>query len=86
MSVILDLAPDIEQKLRIKAAEKGQTLEQYLQWLAADAAATATPSPDPNDLPYEEWLVHWRAWLEGHPRRDTVADDSRESIYEGCGE
>lgn len=34
----------------------------------------------------EEWSRRFRAWVESHPKRDIEFDDSRESIYEGCGE
>jgi hypothetical protein len=30
---------------------------------------------------YEEWSKALREWAESHPRRDTLADDSRETIY-----
>jgi hypothetical protein len=36
--------------------------------------------------PYEEWAQAFRTWLDSHPRRQTLADDSRESIYAGRGE
>jgi len=29
----------------------------------------------------EEWAKAVREWAESHPKRDTIADDSRESIY-----
>jgi hypothetical protein len=30
---------------------------------------------------HEEFAKALREWVESHPRRDTLADDSRESIY-----
>jgi hypothetical protein len=30
---------------------------------------------------YEEWSKALREWAESHPRRETLADDSRETIY-----
>jgi hypothetical protein len=30
---------------------------------------------------YEAWSKALREWVDSHPRRDTLADDSRESIY-----
>jgi hypothetical protein len=29
----------------------------------------------------EEWARATEQWAEGHPKRDTLADDSREAIY-----
>jgi hypothetical protein len=34
----------------------------------------------------EEWSQNLRAWAASHPRLDRIADDSRDSIYEGRGE
>jgi hypothetical protein len=34
----------------------------------------------------EEWSQTLHAWAASHPRLDRVADDSRDSIYEGRGE
>jgi hypothetical protein len=34
----------------------------------------------------EEWIADFRQWAESHRRLEHPADDSRESIYEGCGE
>jgi hypothetical protein len=30
---------------------------------------------------YEEWSKALREWADSHPRRDTLADDSREAVY-----
>ena len=30
---------------------------------------------------FEEWSKALREWVESHPKRDTLVDDSRESIY-----
>jgi hypothetical protein len=35
---------------------------------------------------YEEWSKALREWVQSHPKRDALADDSRESIYAGRGE
>jgi hypothetical protein len=35
---------------------------------------------------YEEWSKALREWVQSHPKRDTLADDSRETIYAGRGE
>jgi len=52
--------------------------------------APGTSSPNgavlPRDLPYEEWVKWFRAWVDSHPKRDIEIDDSRETIYAGRGE
>src|SRR5947209_3340196 len=88
MSVILKLRPETEQLLTEKAARAGQTLEVYLEQLAerevhaANNARNAGPAP----VPADQWVAELRAWAAGHRRLDTLADDSREGIYEGRGE
>jgi hypothetical protein len=47
-------------------------------------SGTPPGSAQPNSA--EEWVDRWRAWVASHPRRELTMDDSRESIYEGCGE
>jgi plasmid stability protein len=79
MPVTLNLPPETERRLREKAARSGQTLEGYLEALAREAAAPAALSP-------EEWAAQFRAWVASHQRLPALADDSRESIYEGRGE
>jgi hypothetical protein len=81
MSVTLDLPPETERTLRAKAAQSGQTLEEYLEALASAAISTR-----PAALSADDWVVQFRAWVASHERLPVLADDSRESIYEGRGE
>jgi hypothetical protein len=52
-TVTVQLAPDIERKLRSQASQLGQTLEAYLVQLAERAVANATTSArgDPGQQP-----------------------------------
>jgi hypothetical protein len=61
--------------------EAVQALESLVSFLRTGPAAGLPSYPSP-----EEWHKALLEWAEGHPRRDTVADDSRESIYAGRGE
>ena len=81
MTVTIRLPPETEQKLREKAARAGQTLEAYLERLAAEVAAGSGAG-----LPPEEWVAQFRSWVASHKPLATPADDSRESIYQGRGE
>jgi hypothetical protein len=49
MSITLQLPPEIEARLRASAARRGQSVEEYLIWLAArdNPAASSSPPPDP---------------------------------------
>jgi prevent-host-death family protein len=31
----------------------------------------------------DKWLSRWYTWTDGHPKREIVIDDSRETIYGG---
>jgi hypothetical protein len=50
MTVTITLPPETEEKLRRRAAERGQTLEAYLQQLAERHACSGNDSPthEPN--------------------------------------
>jgi hypothetical protein len=89
MSVMLDLAPDTEQHLRSIARQRGQSLEEYLRELADNAARTCNGSgvmsPESAQSASERERA-WLAWVASHPKLPYIADDSRESIYEGRGE
>lgn len=47
-------------------------------------AGGGLPSPDPVEP--DEWVSRWRAWTAGRPTSELFVDDSRASIYDGCGE
>lgn len=83
MTVTLNLDPETVQRLSERAAARGQTLEGYLNQLAAEPSAgdliPAEQSP-------AQWIDAWRAWAASHSTLLTVADDSRESIYADRGE
>ncbi len=83
MSVTLPLTPDLERQLREKAAQQGQSVEEYLTRLAEAALLVEAP---PRQLSAEEWIAEWRAWAASHAHWPTNIDDSRESIYAGRGE
>ncbi len=54
---------------------------------AGDSSANGTPTDDPSKLSYEEWKKRFDAWINRpRPPGPAFVDDSRESIYEGCGE
>jgi hypothetical protein len=91
-TLTIQLPQETEQRLRQKASLSGKSLESYLQELAERAAqekaadGTGPTPPGPPELSAEQWIAEWRAWVESRPIRPVIADDSRESIYEGRGE
>lgn len=82
----IKLPAEIEARLRERAAAEGKDAEA----LAVEAVAARVGMPagrgDLRDRPYAEWAAAFWAWVASHPALPYVADDSRESIYEGCGE
>src|SRR5262249_30342899 len=91
-TVTIQLPTEIERQLRAAAARSGKSIEAYLQELAFQSAQDSTGSQAAREAisvpekSAEEWITEWRAWVESHPPRTVLADDSREYIYEGRGE
>jgi hypothetical protein len=69
------------QQLRRRAAERGVALEE----LAREVLEREATMPHP-ERSAEQWVAELRAWAASQPKRELTVDDSRESIYEGCGE
>lgn len=86
MTVTIDLPPETEAKLRAQASAQGTNLENYLGELAQRwAEETAQHSYDNEKTP-EQRVADWLEFVNSHEHITAVADDSRESIYEGRGD
>lgn len=86
MTLTLTLPPEMERTLQDNAKRRGLSLEHYaLEVLKKDSSffvdSTAFYSMTP-----EERAKDFLAWAKSHDNITGVIDDSRESIYEGCGE
>ncbi len=83
----IPLSPDKEAKLRERAAAAGKDVTEYvLQVVEEDLAMTEPVAALDSPQKREQWEKDLDAWAEGHPRLDSIADDSRDSIYAGRGE
>jgi hypothetical protein len=80
-TIQVPLSDAAQQQLRRRAAERGIPLEEFARTVLEREAAVPVP-----DQSAEQWVAELRAWVASHPKRDIKVDDSRESIYEGCGE
>ena len=83
MNVNLQLDAEAENRLRKAATEEGLTVEEYLErvvQLFVPYVRRAIPRTP------EERVAAFEAWVESNRDITHVADDSRESIYEGRGE
>ncbi|MBL8812799.1 MAG: hypothetical protein JNM43_21720 [Planctomycetaceae bacterium] len=86
LDVHLQLPPEYIDALRQHAAANGEDVSTYVSalitdHLQSDANFTRRSIGSPQD--FDEWL---NSWAERHPQLKHVIDDSRESIYAGCGE
>jgi len=86
-TVNIQIPPETEQTLRDRASRFGKPFEVFLQEVidrAVKYEAMMTPPPPP--MSPEQRAAEWRAWVARQPVRPVIADDTRESIYEGRGE
>jgi hypothetical protein len=81
MAVILELKPEVEERITAEAKARGLSVEDYIQRKLEGKSMIA----DPNTLPFEEWLAKWNEWLHSHDyiKAPPLSDEaiSRESIY-----
>ena len=88
MTVTINLPPDIEAGLLAQAEAEGVGVSDYLQNLVRsqiEAKLGANVAERPAyELPPEEWLREFRAWVASHADKTIVLPDEameRESIY-----
>ncbi len=86
MTITIDLPPETEARLRKQAEAKGAKLEVYLGELAQRWADESMQLFYAAEKTPEQRVADWLAFVNSHEHITAVADDSRGSIYEGCGE
>jgi len=85
MNVTIHFPREVESALRSRAAAAGQDVETFVRMVVADSLAESGVAPSPDNRP-AEFRQRLESWIALHPKLDQVIDDSRESIYAGCGE
>lgn len=88
MSVTIPFAPEIEQRLRERAAAAGQDVDTFVREAVEEklgATSAVAASPQQRRAAFEAWMREVAGRAAIYPP-GYVADDSRESIYEGRGE
>lgn len=86
LNIQLQLPPEYIDALRQRASAQGENLDVYISHIIAEevqAELGATRRHEDKAKDFGQWF---RAWADRHPRVDHIIDDSRESIYTGCGE
>ena len=80
---------EVFHRLASRAAMLNMTVEQLiaplLDFAAESTAQPSTPSFDDWKKRFDGWMADVRARAHRYPP-EFVLDDSRESIYQGCGE
>jgi hypothetical protein len=91
----LTIPEEVFERLARRAAALNVTVEQLiapLLALAAEGVGNEHPAPSETAASFDDWKKNFDAWMaDVHARAHRyppgfVMDDSRESIYEGCGE
>lgn len=83
MTVTLDLKPEIEARLREKAAKRGLPVERFLEAVIELDVSRTKDRPFHETATPEEWEAALDAFIESPAFRNIswTVDDSRESIY-----
>lgn len=94
----IQLPPDLESHLSQLAASgtdvqvfvaqsiREGILRNGTQQHTLDEPATEAEVPSDDNMSEADWQAGFKDWVESFPKRKTMMDDSRESIYEGRGE
>ncbi|MFV0444137.1 MAG: hypothetical protein ACK5Q5_11260 [Planctomycetaceae bacterium] len=86
MAITFDLPTELEAKLRQLTTARGQSVEEALCRIVADEITYASELDDRPKQTTEEVMAAMDRIAHRTPRTGGRLDDSRESIYEGCGE
>jgi hypothetical protein len=84
MSILLNLTPEIEARLRFQSKLLGRPPEELAMKALEDQLASDAPAADARTP--QQWIADFRHWAESHRQLQQEADDSRDSIYSGRGE
>lgn len=83
MTVTLDLKPEIEERIKQRAAEKGLTVEAFLETVIDATVNRQTGKSFAETASPEEWEKALKDWISHFPPHPVLSDEaiSRESIY-----
>jgi len=84
MTLNLSLPPEMEAKLKARAAAAGQDVGAFVRGAVEAKLADPTWETSASTKPRQgspEWFALYNAWIAGHPALQHLADDSRDAIY-----
>ena len=84
MTLTLSLPPEMEARLRERAAATGEDVTSFVR-AAVEEKLAGTSGTKPDRTP-EQWEAEFNAWVSSHRAVPHFVDDSRDSIYSGRGE
>lgn len=81
--------PELLTRLAEHARRAGKTINDLLKDILDERecmTAQKSARTKATDVTADEWVRALRSWASSHPIGAVLADDRRESIYEGRGE
>jgi plasmid stability protein len=85
MTVIVSLPPELETRLRERAARAGQAVDAFVRDAVEEKLACEGTNTE-RGLTSQQRLAEFEAWIADRQPVNSIVDDSRDSIYEGRGE
>lgn len=86
MSSPAEIKPETAELLAAQARAHGLSVDDYVRSLLPRTNEEVDDNPLYQSTTPEEWVSAFREWAASHPPLTVIADDSRESIYQGRGE
>jgi hypothetical protein len=84
MTVVLELKPEIEARVKALAAAQGMSVEEYIQSFL-ESLVSLDEESSYDSLTLEQWAKEFEEWLDGHDyiTAPPVTDEAigRASIY-----
>ena len=85
MTLNLSFSPEVEAKLRARAAAAGKDLATLVREAVEEKLASSDGGRNSRRTA-EQWEAEFEAWVSGRKPVTHPVDDSREGIYSGRGE
>lgn len=84
MTVTIDLKPEVEKRIKQKAAEKGLTVEAFIEAVLVEDVVSQSAKSFQETATAEEWEKALKHWIRNFPPHPQLSDEaiSRESIYQ----
>lgn len=83
-SIIEDIKPETVEMIKAEAKARGQSVDEYLRDLLPPINGNIG-EPLYRTARTLDWIQAFFQWAESHRILPSIADDSRETIYQGRG-